>query len=706
MNAGGVGFGRRRTACSDRGARLKSPERKSGTVPDFEADGWSAGAWANLAFGLFGSRHLRLALIGLASLPLACRPDPGEPLVRVERNEAMALDAASTDVLLVTLCTTRADHLGVYGYARDTSPALDAIAAAGVVFERVLANAPWTRPSIAASITGLFPRSLEIDEFQPGQRQNNRTLHGSFTTLAEHFAEAGYFTVGVTANPNVNERFGFNQGFAVYRDTGRLWRDGYRREKLTGRQVEVRLLEALGQASPDARIFAHVVLVDAHKPYQPGASDAEGVPTFGDDVVANYDRHIRYSDTIVASLLGKLHARGHDNLLVVVTSDHGEAFGRKRSEDVGHGRNLYDSTLWVPWLIHHPSLAPRRIGTVAQTVDLAPTLLDLMGLATPDGTFDGRSHADAVRGGPDPAPLSAYVSETGYDVVDKSALLNPEWKLIVDRNPSGEEQLALYARGSDERKNLAGEEQGHRSPSAPRFENVARRTPGSPRRGRAAHGGAHPRGDRGARSARVRAGLGKPRAALGFCRALPVERRALMRVIPDLIHRPRIIEPPVQHHLHDGLGIPYVLERVRAEDDEIRELSDFNRAELSVEADVLGTHQRRGPDRLERRHASLLEHPQLPVCGEALELAVGAELNASPRVDDLLGPLGNQHVVEVVFRSHGAPAGSRIHDLARREREQVLVLPHLIVLVPVVLTGEAAVAHDEGRCIAGTAFGE
>ncbi len=103
-----------------------------------------------------------------------------------------SIDAETTNVLLVTLCTVRADHLGAYGYERDTSPNLDALARQGVLFEKVLTPSPWTRPSIASSITGLYPRSLAIEE--PDRVGNDRVVDDSFETLAETLSAAGYRT--------------------------------------------------------------------------------------------------------------------------------------------------------------------------------------------------------------------------------------------------------------------------------------------------------------------------------------------------------------------------------------------------------------------------------------------------------------------------------------------------------------------------------
>lgn len=393
------------------------------------------------------SRPARLALLLSLVLAGGCARDESAP----------PLDAAHTDVVLITLCTVRADHLGAYGYELPTSPTLDALAQEGVLLERVLTNAPWTRPSIAATITGIYPRGLEIDEFE--SRNDDRVLDGSFETLAERLSRAGYATIGVTANPNVNAVFGFGQGYDVYRDTGRLWAEGYGRDKLSGGEVAERLFEAVADVPAERRLFAHVVLVDAHPPFEAAAADAEGIPTFGRDDLAAYDRQIRYADGVVGRIQWGLRGLGRRNLLLVVTADHGEGFGQIRPEDQGHGRWLYDSTLWVPLVLHHPALAPRRIPGIFESVDLAPTLLDLLGVPVAAGSLEGRSFAGAVRGGAEPAPRESWVSESGFEDTDKSALLTDEWKLVVDRRRHGGPRLALYRRPGDERESVAAEQQ-------------------------------------------------------------------------------------------------------------------------------------------------------------------------------------------------------------------------------------------------------
>jgi choline-sulfatase len=405
-------------------------------------------------------------LLGLSGPVFAAeekQPTPAhgvEPSMEEGAPEAEPLALGETDVLLLTLCTVRADHLGAYGYERPTSPIIDRLAELGVVFERMMANAPWTRPSIASMITGLYPRSLEIDE--PRLTFNNRSLEDSFETLAEHMQAAGYSTIGVTANPNANASFGFDQGYDLYRDTGVLWRDGYQHDKVSARQVVAVMLQYLRQLPPDRRFFANLITVDAHVPYRNRIADTAEVEVFGRREIDRYDRQIRYTDQIIGHLTRKLAELGRTNLLIIITADHGEAFARHRPGDKRHGEHLYDTTIWVPFILYHPQLAkqPRRITTHVEGVDITPTVLGLLGMRAGPEQFEGRSLAGAVLHGEELSPLPLYTVETAYRSSNRSAVLSDGMKLIVDWMGRDAPRFELYRRESDphETSNLAEQE--------------------------------------------------------------------------------------------------------------------------------------------------------------------------------------------------------------------------------------------------------
>jgi arylsulfatase A-like enzyme len=384
-------------------------------------------------------RAARAALIALAAAAVACAPRP-------------ELRHGSTDVLLVTVCTLRADHLGAWGYPQDTSPHLDQLAARSVVFEHALTAAPWTRPAIAALVTGRAPRALGIADAQTSLRL---VLPASAATLPERLRQAGYATLGITANPNTNAVFGFGRGYDFYSDTRARFTDLDRRDKHSAEEIAAILLEQLQGPFRERRVFAHLVLVDVHRPYRTHvARERLGALRF-DGESASYDLQIRYVDDVLRQLLADLAALGRTNLLVVVTSDHGEAFG-ERPGDRGHGQAVYNSTIWVPWLLHHPALAPRRITQPVRSVDLAPTLLDLLGLPWQGEGLDGVSLAEVARGRADPPALEAVV-ETRLSGGASSAILRDGWKLIV-RPAGAAPELYHFPGDPAEARDLAAEQ--------------------------------------------------------------------------------------------------------------------------------------------------------------------------------------------------------------------------------------------------------
>lgn len=335
-----------------------------------------------------------------------------------------------TNVLLLTLCTLRADHLGVYGYELGVSPSIDSLATTGVIFDRAVAPASWTRASIASTTTGLYPRTLNIEE--PSSESNNRQLHSSFQTLSECLSENGYYTIGITANPNTHSVFGFDQGYDFYEDTGKyLWRSGYSERKRNAEDVNASLLEQLRERPRDQKFFAHLTYVDVHAPLNDGAG--EYVMSVGSGYPALYDRELRYLDGAIADLLREIGTMGVDDLLVIITSDHGEAFGQLHEGDTFHGSSLYNETIWVPFILNHPSLQSvkgRRAPRV-ELVSLVPTVLELLGVENDPPPTGGKSLEALVFDPDGDTPTPIVVSETCFGDANRSALIVSEWKLIA-----------------------------------------------------------------------------------------------------------------------------------------------------------------------------------------------------------------------------------------------------------------------------------
>ncbi|MDA8016020.1 MAG: sulfatase [Thermoanaerobaculia bacterium] len=311
--------------------------------------------------------------------------------------------------VLVSIDTLRADHLGIYGYSRDTSPHLDALARESVVFDIAIAQAPSTLTSHLAMFTSLFP-----SQFFPTARgpvpPTGHGLSNEIPTFPEIFQEAGFRTAGHTEGGYASGMYGFRRGFEVWTDPHSTSSTDI--ERTVGRGLDFLRLMA---DRPDERFLLFLHTYSVHDPYEPpppfrgmftsgepptsdpasaatlldvnadrrGSSDAEAKY-----FAARYDEGIRYADEVLGRLWSELKDLGLDEeIVLVVTADHGEEF-------LEHGRylhtQLFPEHLRVPLLVRIPDATPGRVATAVRSIDIAPTLLDVMGLPPLPGA-SGRS---------------------------------------------------------------------------------------------------------------------------------------------------------------------------------------------------------------------------------------------------------------------------------------------------------------------------
>ena len=298
------------------------------------------------------------------------------------------------NVLLITIDTTRADHLGMYGYPRPTSPNLDKLAADGTVFDNGWAHAPSTRYSMPAILTGRLPLDVYYD-----YSVNWPGLLPKATTIAEYLAPLGFFTGAITNYEYFDKSRHMDQGFAEYdNEDARLHGGiaGVGPERTRGSSSKQQSDKAISfvDRHADQRWFLWVHYYDPHADYEPHPE----VPSFGTDDVALYDGEIRFTDLHIGRLLDELRAKGlYDKTVVVVTGDHGEGFG-EHGGIYHHGYHLYSPQTKVPFLIRVPGLPPRHTKTPAGHVDIMPTLVNLAG-GTPNDDMMGRSLVDVIAGG-------------------------------------------------------------------------------------------------------------------------------------------------------------------------------------------------------------------------------------------------------------------------------------------------------------------
>ncbi|MFN0009156.1 MAG: sulfatase [Planctomycetota bacterium] len=292
--------------------------------------------------------------------------------------------SARPNVLVIVLDTLRADHLGVDGYERATSPNVDRFARENLHFPRAFAAAPWTPPSIATLLSGLYPTShgMMPPDKLPGEGDLSKRLDRNVLTLAEILADSGYRTAALSANPWITPEFGYAQGFETF-DV----RVDARAEKIT--ELGLARIEEL-RASGDPFLF-YLHYLDPHEPYSPPDDHRifAGQPlrgSYSPQMVENLDRYdgeIHYLDASLGRLFAELRAKGiYDDLVIVLLGDHGEQF--EEHGHLGHGWQLFNEELRVPLVVKPGRTTQgRTIESVVSIVDVLPTILALTGQEAP-----------------------------------------------------------------------------------------------------------------------------------------------------------------------------------------------------------------------------------------------------------------------------------------------------------------------------------
>ena len=328
------------------------------------------------------------------------------------------------DVVLITLDTTRADKLGVYGGDAGVSPSLDGLARRGVVFRHAIAHVPLTLPSHASLLTGLLPP-------RHGVRDNSGfVLSSEVPTLAEQFQRAGYRTGAFVSAFVLDRRFGLGRGFETYVDEVPSDPAAAARPSCPA-ELTVRRSLAWLSAEKARPTFLWVHLYDPHDPYRPPEPFASRFPG------RPYDGEIAYMDSEVGRLLAALEAR-HRPTLVAAIADHGESLGEHRERT--HSYFIYGGTQEVPFILSLPGWMPEGadVQPVVRGVDLAPTLLDLAGLPALPG-IDGRSLVGLIAGRrgqePGPAYLESFTPRLHWAARELLGLRTDRWLYIRSPRP-------------------------------------------------------------------------------------------------------------------------------------------------------------------------------------------------------------------------------------------------------------------------------
>jgi len=333
--------------------------------------------------------------------------------------------AGSPNIILISIDSLRADHLHSYGYARNTSPNIDALAAEGSVFETVISPTSWTLPAHMTLMTSLAPE-------EHGVITNRLRLDRAIDTLPMRLQRAGYATAGFVSATYLDGIYGFSRGFDEYDDYTLLRVAGEKsRAAVTSQQVAQRAINFLHQRSGAKEpFFLFLHFFDVHYNYNPpppyarmfdscytgratGDVDSIHLGMASRDLnhdVALYDGEIAWVDSNIGKILSTLHdIGGDDNTIIAVTADHGEEF--LEHGQAAHYKTLYDEVLRVPLVIRYPGhvASGRRLQGQVRLMDVAPTLLTLAGfpVTKPRAGTQARSLACLLTspGPPRPAPV-------------------------------------------------------------------------------------------------------------------------------------------------------------------------------------------------------------------------------------------------------------------------------------------------------------
>ena len=350
------------------------------------------------------------------------------------------------NVVLVTLDTTRADHIGAYGYTDIETPALDGLAAEGVTFLRAYSVTPLTLPSHTSLMSGTYPP-------YHGVRDNGAFVApDSLQTLGELFRNAGYRTGAFVSSFVLDRRFGLAQGFDTYFDEFEVPRSRMIALASIQRPASDVVDAALewSRQDPSAPFFLWVHLFDAHTPYEPPPEFLDRYPG------RPYVGEIAYADTQLGRLISWLDSSGlRKDTVVIVAGDHGESLGEHG--EIEHGFFLYEEAIHVPLVISTPFTVYRgvRRSEPVSLVDVMPTILTLVGLPIPS-EVQSRSLVPLLDAGAPERSNSLVYSETYYPRLhfgwsELRVLLSPEYKLIM----SGEPELYHLASDPEEAINLS-----------------------------------------------------------------------------------------------------------------------------------------------------------------------------------------------------------------------------------------------------------
>ena len=366
-------------------------------------------------------------------------------------------------VVLIIIDTLRADHVGCYGYRRNTTPSIDKLSSHSILFKNAISAAPWTGPSIGSLFTSQYPAAL-------GFRGKPIIIDQNFLTLAEIFKENNYETKGIISHAYVSSSLGFGQGFDSY-DEENAKGHGY----ISSPSITEKTISFL-RKNRNGEFFLFLHYFDPHFDYimhddynyfpdydgplyssQPIRDLREKAPRMSTSDIeylkASYDSEIKFTDKHIGRVLDELKEIGlYDNTLIVLTADHGEEFLERGDHWIGHTKKLYQEQIHVPLIIKLPRGDKQEIvHEFLGLIDLMPTIVDYAGLWIPDRY----EHAGQIVGvsGAEELGDRIIISQTRRWAVLQSATWRG-WKLILDPYTKSK-QLFDLQKDPAESRNLA-----------------------------------------------------------------------------------------------------------------------------------------------------------------------------------------------------------------------------------------------------------
>ncbi len=364
-------------------------------------------------------------------------------------------DASGMNLLVITLDTTRADAVGLYGNKDGVTPRIDELGRTGIVFQECYTPVPLTLPAHCSLFTGRYPLGHGV--------RNNGTyaLPAAVPTLARLFKDKGYETAAVVASFTVAAKFGLAQGFDTYEEDFESGRSILNfLAEIPADRVTAKFESWLGRRT-GGKFFAWVHFYDAHSPYVP---HGEPVPSGEGAAWQLYEGEVRFVDAHVGKIVQALKDKGlYENTLIVLVGDHGEGFAEHKER--GHGIFCYQESLRVPLVLHNPRLfkEPKTVAGRTSLVDVMPNLLELFGVKTPSGV-QGRSFWNQAAGkekGRREIYFESLFGQEEYNWAPLTGLIDGKTKYIslpepelydIDADPG--EKADLFAARRDEAREI------------------------------------------------------------------------------------------------------------------------------------------------------------------------------------------------------------------------------------------------------------